>query len=92
MMYACGISSMAASNRLLPTMGGSVEAVDLGNVLISVVGVSQETAPKPAQECRNRSENPRNRKFTFFYIETVLNFFFSSKKYNFRAKIKNFQN
>ena len=45
-MYACGISSMAASNRLLPTMGGSVEAVDLENVLISVVGVSQETAPK----------------------------------------------
>ena len=74
------ISYMAAPNRLLPTMGGSVEAVDLGNFMISVVGVSQETAPKPAHECRNRSENPRNRKVTFFYIETVLNFFFSTPK------------
>ena len=71
---------MAAPNRLLPTMGGTVEAVVLGMFMISVVGVSQETAPKPAQECRNRPENPRNRKITFFYIETILNFFFQFQK------------
>ena len=81
---------MAAPNRLLPAMGGTVEAVVLGMFMISVVGVSQETAPKPAQECRNRSENLRNRKFTFFYIETVLNFFFQFQKIKFSGKKRKF--
>ena len=68
------------------------KAVDLRNFVMSVGGVSQETAPKPAQECRNRSENRRNRKITFFYIETVLNFFFQFQKIKFSAKNQNFQN
>ena len=90
MMYACGISYLAAPNRLLPTMGGNVEAVVLTMFTISVVGVSQERALKPVQECRNRSETLRNRKFTLFYIETVINFFFQFQKIKFSGKKRKF--
>ena len=31
-------------------------------------------------ECRNRSKNVRNRKSVFFYIETVVHFFFQNQK------------
>ena len=67
-----------------------VKAVDLRSFVISVGGLSQETAPKPAQKCRNRSENHRNRKITFFYIETVLNFFFQFRKIKFPGKKRKF--
>ena len=33
-----------------------------------------------AAECRNRSENPTNRKLSIFYIETILYYFFQLQK------------
>ena len=33
-----------------------------------------------AAECRNRSENPTNRKLSIFYIETMFQLFFQLKK------------
>ena len=41
---------------------------------------TQETAPKSAQECRNLSENLRNRKSIKFYIKALLRFFFRDQK------------
>ena len=44
-----------------------------------------------AAECRNRSENPTNRKLSIFYIEVVYQLFFQlqHKNYFFRVEKKN---